>query len=187
MCKDFKYLDGLIHSEGEIVLESDIVLGEDEKLDYTDGIELDVDDLIIDGNGHTIYARGKTRIFKCTGENVTLKNITLKNGFSFENGGAIAIEEDGDLTIVESTFTENKSNEDGGAIFNEEGILIVKNSMFSFNTAEDFGGAINNWGELEVIESSFMNNEANFGAAIHNSEILKVIESSFDSLFMNEI
>lgn len=65
--KNFKYLDDLIHSGAkEIVLDSDIVLGDGEESEYEDGIRLDVDDLIIDGNGHGIDARGKARIFECT-------------------------------------------------------------------------------------------------------------------------
>ena len=87
--KNFKCLDNLIHSGvKEIVLDSDIVLGDDEKYKYLNGIKLDVNDLAIDGNGHAIDARGLTRIFYCTGKNVTIKNMILKNGFS-EDGGAI--------------------------------------------------------------------------------------------------
>ena len=47
--KNFKYLDNLIHSEiKEIVLDTDIVLGDNEKSGYKDGIKLDLDDLAID-------------------------------------------------------------------------------------------------------------------------------------------
>lgn len=79
---NFEYLDKLVHSgEDEIFLDDDVVLGNLEEFKYGDGISLDVDDLIIDGKGHTIDAQGKIRIFHCTGENVTLKNITLKMDF----------------------------------------------------------------------------------------------------------
>ncbi len=47
--KNFKYLDNLIHSGiKEIVLDTDIVLGVNEKSGYKDGIKLDLDDLAID-------------------------------------------------------------------------------------------------------------------------------------------
>ena len=47
--KNFKYLDNLIHSEiKEIVLDTDIVLGDNEKSGYKDGIKLDLDYLAID-------------------------------------------------------------------------------------------------------------------------------------------
>ena len=66
--RNFRYLDELIHSGvKEIVLDSDIVLCDDEESQYLNEIKLDVDDLTIDGNGHAIDAQGLTRIFYCTG------------------------------------------------------------------------------------------------------------------------
>ena len=86
--KNFKYLDDLIHSGvKEIVLDRDIVLGKREESKYEMGIELDVDDLVIDGNGFTIDAKEKARIFKVTGKNIIIKNITLKNGLTQEMVG----------------------------------------------------------------------------------------------------
>ena len=74
--KNFKYLDDLIHSGvKEIILDSNIVLSNDEASEYLEGINLDVDDLVIDGNGHSIDACGKTRIFHSTSKNITIKNI----------------------------------------------------------------------------------------------------------------
>lgn len=74
MQKNFKYLDELVHSGAkEIVLDSDIALGVDEWSKYEEGIRLNVDGLAIDGNGHTIDAKEKTRIFHCTGKNIALK------------------------------------------------------------------------------------------------------------------
>ena len=71
---NFRYLDELIHSGAkEIVLDSDIVLSDGEESEYKDGIKLDVDDLTIDGNRHTIDAQGKARIFCCTGKNINIK------------------------------------------------------------------------------------------------------------------
>ena len=74
--KNFKYLDGLIHcGANEIVMDSDIVLSDGEESEYEDGIVLNGVDFILDGNGHTIDACGKTRIFLCGGRNVIIKNI----------------------------------------------------------------------------------------------------------------
>ena len=54
---NFKYLDDLIHSGvKEIVLDSDIVLSDGEESQYLKGIKLDVDDITIDGKGHSIDA-----------------------------------------------------------------------------------------------------------------------------------
>ena len=122
MQNNFKYLDDLIHScAKEIVLDSDIVLSDGEESEYKDGIKLDVDDLVIDGNGHIVDACGKARIFCCTGKNVIIKNIILKNGFA-ERGGAIYNR--GELTITESTLNNNTAKWSGGAIYNYKRVDI---------------------------------------------------------------
>ena len=183
--RNFKYFDDLIHSGvKEIVLDFDIVLTDGEESQYLEGIRLDADDLIIEGNGHTIDAQGKTRIFDCIGKNITIKNIILKNGFTEDDGGAIhnngsltikgstlientarvggAISNsEGELTITESTLTENTSNL-GGAIYNHSGgELTMAKSMLTDNTAQKGdGGAITNGGELTIIESTFTGNTA---------------------------
>ena len=60
---NFKNLDELIHSGAkEIVLDSDFVF--DDENEYSDGIKLDVDDLVIDGDGHVIDAYHAARIFE---------------------------------------------------------------------------------------------------------------------------
>ena len=146
--RNFKYLDDLIHSGAkEIVLDSDIVLSDGEEYEYLEGIKLDVDDLIIDGNGHTIDAQGLTRIFCCTGKNITIKNIILKNGYTKDKGGAI--NNNGELTITESILTGNTAIgvlHGGGAIKNR-GKLTITDSTLNNNTTQASGGAIINYNE----------------------------------------
>ena len=197
--RNFKYLDDLIHSgKKEIGLDSDIVLDSDEKSQYLDGINLEVDDLIIDGNGHIIDAQGKTRIFYCTGKNITIKNIILKNGYTEKNGGAIdnigeltitestltentarkgggAIRNDNRLTITWSALTENRARTWGGAVYNDKGDLTITDSTLTGNVAKGNygrGGAIyKSRGELTIARSTFTGNMAQeYGGAIHNSE-----------------
>ena len=174
--KNFKYLDDLIHSGvKEIVLDSNIFLSNDEKSKYLDGINLDVDDLVIDGNGHKIDAKGKTRIFICSGKNVLLKNIRLLNGFNEEKGGAIF--NIGDLTIIKSTLNKNIAGR-GGAIYNYNSKLIIKESTINNNNTDEEegnGGAINNeMGDLTITESTLQENRVNgtfsCGGAIHNEK-----------------
>ena len=165
--RNFRYLDDLVHSGvKEILLDSDIVLSRDEKSQYLNGIELDVDDLVIDGNGYAIDAQGLTRIFHCTGKNVFIKNIILKNGFTEKNGGAIYNR--GELTITESTLSENTAQLYGGAIHNMSRLTITE-SILNENTAE-YGGAIHNLkGEITITESTLTENTAQRkSGAIHN-------------------
>ena len=181
--RNFRYLDELIHSGvKEIVLDSDIVLDPDEKSQYLNGIKLDADDLAIDGNGHAIDAQGLTRIFFCTGKNIIIKNIILKNGFTIENGGAINNE--GELTITESTLTENTAKY-GGAIHNN-GELTITKSTLTGNTAHRYGGAIHNnkGGELTITKSTLNNNIVEVsGGAIHNNKggELTITESTLNN------
>ena len=166
--KSFKYLDNLIHSrKNNIKLDFDIVLGEFEENEYPDGIKLDFENAIIDGNGHAIDACGKTRIFCAYGENITLKNITLKNGHATEGG---AILNRGNLTIKESALIKNTA-EDGGAIYNGRGHdLTIIGSTLDENMAKAHGGAIsNNHSRLTIKESTICKNEAKYGGAIFHS------------------
>ncbi|RAP51646.1 MAG: hypothetical protein BZ137_09790 [Methanosphaera sp. rholeuAM130] len=86
-----------------------MILEEGEDDENPEGILIDIDDIIIDGNGHTIDAQKVTRIFKITG-----KNITLKNGYTQKN-------------------TEKRG---GGAIYNEKGEITIQNSTLNNNTTK---------------------------------------------------
>lgn len=204
--KNFKYLDNLIHSGvKEIILDSDINLSDREKSKYSEGIKLDVDDLVIDGNGHTIDAKGKTRIFDCTGKNIFIKNIVLKSGFVDGSGGAI--NNRGTLSMKNTTLQENEAEINGGAIFNYMGRLTIMESTIIGNTARDGGainsqfadeliitkstiaenvvkhdgGAITNYkGQLTITESTFTGNTAkHYGGAIDNIGRSTITESTF--------
>jgi hypothetical protein len=120
-----------------------------------------------------------------SGINITIINLTLTNGTSWQDGGAI--DNYGTLSISKSTFTNNSANR-GGAIDNY-GTLSVDTSTFINNTANyDYGGAINNenGGTLIVNKSTFRNNTASnhdlgAGGAIDNGSMatLTVNNSTF--------
>lgn len=196
--KSFKYLDDLIHSGArEIVLDSDIVLAREELKKYLDGIKIDLDDIVIDGNGFSIDACNQTRIFLCTGKNVTIKNILLKNGIS-QYGGAIYNE--GELTIEKGNLTENiakyiasenhfknHSNFEntgayGGTIYNKAKLTVVESRFVNNGVSNktDRGGAIyNDKGKLTLIKSNFTKNSVwNYGGAVYSLEGEVIIEES---------
>ena len=178
--RNFKYLDDLIHSGAkEIVLDSDIILSENEESSYKRGIEINVDDLIIDGNGHTIDARGKVRIFLSIGENTTIKNITLKNGFAGVLDGGAILNNWGKLNIVESTLINNVAGR-GGAI-RSDGDLTIRESTLKCNTADSYGGAIHIYKcNLTMVKSTLNENCAEWGGAINsNKSELSIIETAF--------
>ncbi|ADC46732.1 adhesin-like protein [Methanobrevibacter ruminantium M1] len=205
--KNFKYLDDLIHSGlNEIVLDDDISLSKNEKNKYSNGIEIEIDNLVIDGNGHAIDAQGNGSIFLCTGKNIVVKNIHFKNGIH-SNGGAI--ENRGELTIMDSTFdgnnaslggavfndgpklmiakstiTGNIAKEGGGAIYNNDGEVYISESMINENVSsfhQYSGGAIYNKGELTIEKSTLIRNHASFGGAIGNIGQLNIIDSTISN------
>ncbi|WP_405307078.1 right-handed parallel beta-helix repeat-containing protein [Methanobrevibacter sp.] len=160
--RNFKYLDNLIHSEEKhIILESDIILGDDEKSEYLEGIKLDIDDLVIDGNGFTIDAQGKTRIFNVSGNGIVLKNLFLEKGNAGEGG---AIYNDGILNIINSTFSNNVG-EDRGIIYNRKTINVF-NSNFANNKSERWAGVIYSAEDstVNIKDSAFSNNYAQYSA-----------------------
>lgn len=138
MQNNFKYIDDMIRNgQREIILDSNIILDDGEESEYLEGIEVDLDFIVIDGCGHTIDARGKARIFNCIARRITLKNITFKNGQSFNNH-------------------DDAQNDNGGAIKINPGCTIrIVNCQFTGNASQNKAGAIFNLGEAEIDKSSF--------------------------------
>ena len=156
---NFKELDRLIHSKAKrIALTSDVVLEDGEELIYKNGIEIDLDGLIIDGGGHTIDARGKARIFNVRARlQVIITNIIFKNGLHAEGGGAIS-NFSKFLTLGYCTFEHNTANE-GGAIYNHA-FLKVTNSNFKYNYSKNCQD-IYNWDTLILRQCGFKNPNKN--------------------------
>ena len=188
---DFSYLDKKIHESDskEILLEHDISF-EDNEIDfYEGGIELDIDGLVIDGGGKSIDGRDLSRIFIVTARNITLKNITFKNGHSHESmfnrlnesGGALRINKGVNVSIENCSFINNISENNGGAI-HQKGVLDIKNSSFCGNKSLKIGGAIYQKDEkLSVYGSTFNENTAEEGGAIYQKdEELSIEESAFE-------
>ncbi|OKH36400.1 hypothetical protein NIES2119_17310 [[Phormidium ambiguum] IAM M-71] len=96
-------------------------------------------------------------------------------------GGAIFNMEGGTVNVSKSTFSGNQSkNNFGGAIVND-GTLTVIDSSFSDNKAYGLGGAIYNGGSLTVANSDFTNNESDVsgGGAISSMGTLIITKSTF--------
>ncbi|HEY9607903.1 choice-of-anchor Q domain-containing protein [Allocoleopsis sp.] len=150
--------------------------------------------LIIDGagaSGLTISGNNASRIFHLQSASVnptslTIKNLTLANGFTNEFGGAIRTEHQGQLTVENSQFKNNVASLGGGAIFGAyEGTVTVSGSKFDSNTAtagndERGAGAIATWGGIRttVTGSEFTNNTGINGGAINNLAGELIIDSS---------
>jgi hypothetical protein len=176
MSRNFKYLDELIHSgKRRIRLDCDIILDDEERVDYLHGIKIDVDGLVIDGDDHSIDARQFSRIFSITGKNVKITNLRFTNGYSFSRskdeetdgvyrnpilptGYGGAIYNRGEVTLVNCHFRRNNSISYGGAIVNtSEYPLKLVHCYFEDNSGYN-GGAIFNRGKMEISRCDFHRN-----------------------------
>ncbi|MBK9927905.1 MAG: hypothetical protein IPP66_21745 [Anaerolineales bacterium] len=154
------------------------VSGQSGKMAITDSI---IADNTADYGGG-IYTRAN-------GEVVTVINSNFSgNSAVFANGGGIY--SFGTLDVLDSTFTENTADGDGGAIYNSyESTLTVMRSTFSGNSAPGMGGGVYNdaTSVLNVTNSTFVKNSSGNGGAIFNyhnafyAGILSVTNSTFSA------
>ena len=188
--QNFDYLNDLIQNGGKSInLDFYIKIKEDEKSRYREGISLDVDNLVIDGNKHFIDANFLNRIFNITGKNILIKNCTFKNGHnSFvgsekheTGGGAIFIDKDASVSFFDCKFLNNHSESDGGAIFNKGNMLSAKKCNFENNSSKLSGGAVANLNKLNIFKSIFKENKSHNGGAIYNyhESSLSIRDSKF--------
>lgn len=182
---DFSYLQERIDKKikfkkPNLKLKNDISLELYESDYFEGGMEIQVDNLTIDGNHHTIDGKNRSRIFIINAKNVTLKNITLKNGI-FRNdycehnlgGGAIHVLKNSSILLENVTFIENRSNACGGALLNG-GVVKSITSKFINNVSDSYGGAIYNRNKLNANNNEFKENKARIAGAIYNQNRLKI-------------
>lgn len=104
------------------------------------GIVIYKNNTVIDGQGHTIDAKGQSRMFNVTATTVTLKNINFVNGYGVDGGAVRGYGEN--LRVINCTFTDNTASSWGGAIFSyPDSYAIYANSTFINNKAR-YGGAL---------------------------------------------
>jgi len=90
--------------------------------DSNDGITIAKDNIIINGNGHTIDGNGESRIFTITGNNVTLNNLIITGAkiediYTIHNNDYLSIYKGGAITwlgdngcLNNSQITDNVAN-----------------------------------------------------------------------------
>ncbi|AUB56385.1 hypothetical protein BK007_10410 [Methanobacterium subterraneum] len=117
---------------------------------------------------------------------VTIRNLTLTNGYTTGSGGAIYNQ--GTLTLENCSFTNNTANsqsslEGGGAVYNYQSTLKVVNCSFTNDRTlglYHYGGAIGSFlGTLDVTGCTFDGNVAeDRGGAISNFQGTSNISNS---------
>ena len=118
----------------------------------------------INGNGHTIDAKGQARIFYVGGDNVTINNVTFVNGKTDNVGGAILWVGDNGA-VSGCSFIGNTAVLGGGAISSNGGEVTISGSSFINNTAESGGAIYWNFGNGNISNSIFINNHAAYSVS----------------------
>ncbi|MGF1537706.1 MAG: hypothetical protein ACFB4J_14665, partial [Elainellaceae cyanobacterium] len=150
--------------------------------------------IVIDGGnapGLTLSGNGRHRILQVNSNqdfptSLTLRNLTLANGYTAERGGAVQVEHRGELTVQNVGFASNVADDGGGAIHNAfETRLTVIGSTFTGNRAtagnsERGGGAIafRSTDVLVIEDSAFIGNQGINGGAINSLQGQLTIENS---------
>lgn len=140
---------------------------------------------ILDGNG-------LDRILEIheTAGNVTISNLTIRNGSSAEDGGGIFITSPGTVRLDNVVITNNHTVMEGGGVYATNGRLIITNSTISGNSARS-GGGLYNAGELsplnipsrvEIRDSVISGNSADSGGGVYNTHegALTLTDATFD-------
>jgi CSLREA domain-containing protein len=178
---------------GDAVLTDTITFGVEgtitvtSQLEVTAGGPLEIDG----GNVITTSGGGTTRVWWVDpGSDLTLQDLTVADGYLEQGNGAGLNLSDASLTLVNSTFANNRIDGYAGAgagIANFNGTVMVINSTFSDNWSHvepDYyipgGGISTQGGAVTVISSSFIGNSAHVGGGIYNDEgMLTVLDSTF--------
>ena len=189
----FTDLNNLVQNNSEITLDSDVYLIDSEAERFETGIDINRDGLTVNGNGHSIFAKDLNKIFNINSKNITFKNLNFRNCQLKGSSAIIFINDDssltldkcniesndlddghaiytlGDIKITKSVFENNRSQNEGPAIFARAGNVKIESVKFSNNSSENSGGAILNWGRLNIKDSLFTGNSAEgYGGAIGN-------------------
>jgi uncharacterized repeat protein (TIGR01451 family) len=127
----------------------------------------------VDGAGRiAVNAQGLSRAIDVVSSSgpvpeVTIKRLTVKNGFENVGGGIRATR--AILTLDSVLVTGNQAAVSGAGVDIDEGNLTIRNSTITGNTSASLGGGIevNANGTLAVIASEISGNTAPNGGAIH--------------------
>lgn len=147
---DFDILQNLVNEANgilELTRNYTYTVGKDTKIR---GIEINKP-LIINGNGHTINALGHSKLFEITADNVKLDNLTLINGFSEDDRGAIYWSGNNG-SVSNSVFLKNK-----GRTFNPKDKISNNEIILTFKSSENYINAIRSEHDLTFSNVTYWN------------------------------
>ena len=98
-----------------------------------------------------------------SGVTAMIAGLTISHGSSYVGG----IYNQGELTVIGSTISNNSAINVGGGIFNWQGTLAVINSTISNNTSTSGGGILNE-GTFSLTDCTISNNSAFYGGGVYD-------------------
>ena len=123
-------------------------------------------DTVMDGDGQiTLSGNNTTRIFHVTGGNsLTVRDMTLTNGYAVGYGGAVYVAEGASFTADSSTIGDSQTDGfAGSAIFAiGDGAITLRNSIVQNNRTTSFG-AVNSTGPVTIENSVLRGNHSDAG------------------------
>lgn len=121
----------------------------------------------------TLLGSGSDSLLVVQGRSVTLQDIRFEDGVSsLVDGGNVAIQANGDHTIIRSEFINGATDQAGGNLFVETfGTLTIINSTFVDGVAGTAGGglAVLDASSVVVIGATFVNNVAPNGGGFYSA------------------
>ena len=107
---------------------------------------------------------------------LSVLNSTFTNNYAW--GGTISGSTKGDINIEGSVFTYNRAS-NGACIYNYQGNLRIVNSTFMYNNCNE-GSIYNLYAPCLIYNSTFMNNTAERGGGVYNNKgNMKIYNSKF--------
>lgn len=122
--------------------------------------------LTINGNNIILDGLNRYQFIKVERCNLELRNVTLKNFYSINNGGAINLYQS-NCSIINSALTNGAAEYQGGAIYAYYSNYCISDSSLVNNTADKGGAIYAYYSNDTVIGTSFINNTAGEGGAIY--------------------
>lgn len=166
----------IVSDDDEVLLKDGIYIGEGNR-----GLTIppDVTRLTIQGESHAgncfIDASSQNHILYSQGVDLTIRNITFKNGNS-SLGGAIQCQ-GGVLVVEHSEFIRNRAASSGGALclLNTQQVELT-NCLFFENEANQGGAVYLSFAQaVEIAHCTFNRNSAPASGAIHSERSEPVI------------
>jgi hypothetical protein len=144
------------------------------------GLPVVTSEITILGNGSTVRRDGATALrLLAVGSlgDLTVEQLTLRNGQTSENGGAVI--NAGTLTLSQCTLTGNTAANGGGVANNAGGTLTLSQSTLTGNVANYDGGGVRNVGALTLTRSTLTGNVASYdGGGVYNSGTMTISQST---------